>query len=175
MELRPRKVFKIFAPGSSLRRRVAYSLAIVRLVLAPVIFLVRFLKAGLAAWKANGYPVEPYREVFHLYTPNAAPRSGFSSIGRAATRTRPGSITLPLRGQAFLAFPIAGNTGGPRPPSPRQGHTPKELNPFGDRVDQFDLLVVVFVEEQMELIKSSTGNLPVGFFVHIAKCHRVGK
>lgn len=42
MELRPRKVFKIFALGSSLRRRVAYSLAIVRLVLAPVIFLAGY-------------------------------------------------------------------------------------------------------------------------------------
>jgi CHASE3 domain sensor protein len=39
VELRLRKSFKIFAPGSSLRRRVAYSLAIVRLVLVPVIFL----------------------------------------------------------------------------------------------------------------------------------------
>lgn len=39
MELRLRKSIKIFAPGSSLRRRVAYSLAIVRLVLVPVIFL----------------------------------------------------------------------------------------------------------------------------------------
>src|SRR5439155_4668183 len=25
---------------------------------------VKFLKGGLAAWKANSYPVEPYREVF---------------------------------------------------------------------------------------------------------------
>ena len=39
VELGLRKSFKIFAPGSSLRRRVAYSLAIVRLVLVPVIFL----------------------------------------------------------------------------------------------------------------------------------------
>lgn len=39
VELRLRKSFKIFAPGGSLRRRVAVSLAIVRLVLAPVIFL----------------------------------------------------------------------------------------------------------------------------------------
>jgi rhodanese-related sulfurtransferase len=30
---------------------------------------IRFLRGGLAAWKANGYPVEPYREVFHLYDP----------------------------------------------------------------------------------------------------------
>lgn len=39
MDLRLRKSFKIVAPGSSLRRRVAYSLAIVRLILVPVIFL----------------------------------------------------------------------------------------------------------------------------------------
>lgn len=34
-----RKSFQILAPGSSLRRRVAYSLAIARLILVPVIFL----------------------------------------------------------------------------------------------------------------------------------------
>ncbi len=27
---------------------------------------VRFLKGGLAGWKAMGYPVEPYTESFHL-------------------------------------------------------------------------------------------------------------
>lgn len=39
MELTLRKSFKIFALGSSLRRRVALSLAVVRLVLVPVIFV----------------------------------------------------------------------------------------------------------------------------------------
>ena len=39
MKLGIRRKFKIFAPGISLRRRVAYSLAIVRLILVPVIFL----------------------------------------------------------------------------------------------------------------------------------------
>jgi nitrogen fixation/metabolism regulation signal transduction histidine kinase len=39
MRWRLRKSFKILAPGSSLQKRVAYSLAIVRLILAPVIFL----------------------------------------------------------------------------------------------------------------------------------------
>jgi rhodanese-related sulfurtransferase len=34
---------------------------------------IKFLKGGLAAWKAEDYPVEPYREVFHLYTPSVAP------------------------------------------------------------------------------------------------------
>jgi CHASE3 domain sensor protein len=39
VELGLRRSFKIVSPGSSLRRRVAYSLAIVRLILVPVIFL----------------------------------------------------------------------------------------------------------------------------------------
>jgi len=39
MRWRIRKSFRIFAPGSSLRTRVAYSLAIARLILVPVIFL----------------------------------------------------------------------------------------------------------------------------------------
>jgi CHASE3 domain sensor protein len=39
MKFAIRKSFKILAPGSSLRRRVAYSLAIARLILVPVIFL----------------------------------------------------------------------------------------------------------------------------------------
>jgi len=39
MKFTIRKSFQILAPGSSLRHRVAYSLAIARLILAPVIFL----------------------------------------------------------------------------------------------------------------------------------------
>jgi len=31
---------------------------------------VKLLKGGLAAWKAKGYPVDPYNEVFHLYSPS---------------------------------------------------------------------------------------------------------
>jgi rhodanese-related sulfurtransferase len=27
---------------------------------------IKFLKGGLAAWKAKGYPLEPYNESFHL-------------------------------------------------------------------------------------------------------------
>jgi len=37
---------------------------------------IKFLKGGLGAWKAKGYPVEPYREAFHLYDPTLAARSG---------------------------------------------------------------------------------------------------
>ncbi len=29
---------------------------------------VKFLKGGLGAWKQNGYPVEPYKDAFHLDT-----------------------------------------------------------------------------------------------------------
>ncbi len=39
MAFRIRKRFQVLAPGSSLRRRVAYSLAIVRVILVPVIVL----------------------------------------------------------------------------------------------------------------------------------------
>jgi CHASE3 domain sensor protein len=39
MESRIRRSFRVLAPGSSLRRRVAYSLGIVRLILVPVIVL----------------------------------------------------------------------------------------------------------------------------------------
>ncbi len=39
MRLGIRKTFKILAPGNSLRKRVAYSLAIARLILVPVILL----------------------------------------------------------------------------------------------------------------------------------------
>lgn len=39
MKLGIRKTFKILAPGNSLRKRVAYSLAIARLILVPVILL----------------------------------------------------------------------------------------------------------------------------------------
>ncbi len=39
MPSRIRRSFRVLAPGSSLRRRIAYSLAIVRLILVPVIVL----------------------------------------------------------------------------------------------------------------------------------------
>ena len=52
------------------------SRAILRRALAMHLFRIKFLKGGLSAWKAKGYPVEPYREVFHLYTPSLARPSG---------------------------------------------------------------------------------------------------
>jgi rhodanese-related sulfurtransferase len=42
------------------------SRAITHRALALQFYRVKFLKGGLAAWKAKGYPVEPYQELFHL-------------------------------------------------------------------------------------------------------------
>jgi rhodanese-related sulfurtransferase len=42
------------------------SRAIVRRALDLRFFKIKFLQGGLEAWKAKGYPVELYREVFHL-------------------------------------------------------------------------------------------------------------
>ncbi len=47
-------------PGDKSSRAVTYR------ALAMHIYRVKFLKGGLAAWKAKGYPVEPYQELFHL-------------------------------------------------------------------------------------------------------------
>src|SRR5271169_37367 len=47
------------------------SRAIVHQALALHFARIKFLKGGLAAWKEQGYPVEPYTEVFHLYSPPA--------------------------------------------------------------------------------------------------------
>jgi rhodanese-related sulfurtransferase len=46
------------------------SRAVLRRALDLEFFKIKFLKGGFEAWKAKGYPVEPYREVFHLYTTN---------------------------------------------------------------------------------------------------------
>jgi rhodanese-related sulfurtransferase len=46
------------------------SRAVLRRALDLQFFKIKFLKGGFEAWKAKGYPVEAYREVFHLYSPN---------------------------------------------------------------------------------------------------------
>jgi rhodanese-related sulfurtransferase len=46
------------------------SRAVLHRVLGLHFFRVKFLKGGLAAWKAKGYAVEPYGESFHLDTAN---------------------------------------------------------------------------------------------------------
>src|SRR5713226_6197735 len=44
------------------------SRAVLDRALAMHLSRIKFLKGGLAAWKAKGYPVEPYNEAFHLDT-----------------------------------------------------------------------------------------------------------
>ena len=44
------------------------SRTILRKALAMHFSRVRFLKGGLDGWKAKGYPVEPYKQSFHLDT-----------------------------------------------------------------------------------------------------------
>ena len=44
------------------------SRAVLRRALGLQFTRIKFLKGGLEAWKMNGYPVEPYKESFHLYT-----------------------------------------------------------------------------------------------------------
>jgi rhodanese-related sulfurtransferase len=49
-------------PGDESSRNVLHR------ALALKFFRVKFLKGGLEAWKAKGYPVEPYTKPFHLDT-----------------------------------------------------------------------------------------------------------
>jgi rhodanese-related sulfurtransferase len=51
------------------------SRAVLRRAMSLHFLRVKFLNGGLASWKAKGYPVEPYNEVFHLYTPSAVAKS----------------------------------------------------------------------------------------------------
>jgi rhodanese-related sulfurtransferase len=44
------------------------SRAILHRALAKGFLRVKFLKGGLQAWKASGFPVEPYEKSFHLDT-----------------------------------------------------------------------------------------------------------
>ena len=49
---------------------------VLRRALALHFIRLKLLKGGLAAWKAKGYPVEPYTEVFHLNSPSLVPPAG---------------------------------------------------------------------------------------------------
>ena len=49
------------------------------------------------------------------------------------------------------------------------------LNAFGNRVHEFVLFFVVLVEKQMQLVESVAGNLPMVFFVEVAKGDGVGE
>jgi rhodanese-related sulfurtransferase len=45
------------------------SLMIVKRALGMQLSRIKFLRGGLAGWKAKGFPVEPYEASFHLDTP----------------------------------------------------------------------------------------------------------
>jgi rhodanese-related sulfurtransferase len=53
-------------PGEKTSRRI------LRQALSLHFTRIRFLRGGLAAWKAQGYPVEKYTESFQLYVPGRA-------------------------------------------------------------------------------------------------------
>lgn len=44
------------------------SMRVLRLAMGMGFSRIKFLKGGLAAWKAKGYPVRPYNKPFHLDT-----------------------------------------------------------------------------------------------------------
>ena len=67
-------------PSDKTSRRV------LRRALALQFRRIKFLRGGLAAWKAKGYPVEPYNELIHL---DIANRSGDLLSGpKGPERTR---------------------------------------------------------------------------------------
>ena len=48
------------------------SRGVLRRALAMGLLRIKFLKGGLEAWQAKGYPVERYDKPFHLYSSRAA-------------------------------------------------------------------------------------------------------
>ena len=74
-------------------------------------------------------------------------------------------------------FPAAGRTRNDRRfrNVRRHGdaHAAEELNPLGDGVDEFVLLSVVLVKEQMQLVEGGARDLPVVLLVHVAQGHGV--
>jgi hypothetical protein len=57
----------------------------------------------------------------------------------------------------------------------RDTDTTKQLNPFGNRVDQFILLAMMLVIEQMKLLERWPSNLPVRLLIQLAKNDGIGQ
>jgi hypothetical protein len=53
-------------------------------------------------------------------------------------------------------------------------HPAKLLDPFGQRVNQFQLLASVLVEQQMQLLEGRATHLPVMLLVQAVENHGVG-
>jgi len=92
MKSRVQKLFKILAPGNSLRKRTAYSLALVRLILAPVIFLAVYYLFRMS-WIGD--------RIVNVDAPAAA-LAQQASIEISEAR-RAGLNFLLLRGKEYLA------------------------------------------------------------------------
>src|SRR5258708_25574522 len=80
MPSRIRRSFRVLAPGSSLRRRVAYSLGIVRLILVPVIVLAvyyliqtGFIIHPIVSYDAPAATLAPQATIELLYAPPPHP------------------------------------------------------------------------------------------------------
>jgi len=52
---------------------------------------------------------------------------------------------------------------------------PRSWIAFGDRIYQFRLFAIMLIEQQVELIKSWPGNLPMRFLVEITQSHGIGQ
>ena len=57
----------------------------------------------------------------------------------------------------------------------READPAEHLDPLGEHVDQFVLLLVVLVVEEVQLVEGRARDLPVVLLVHVAKGHRVGE
>ena len=51
----------------------------------------------------------------------------------------------------------------------------EHLDALGEHVDQLELLLGVFVEQEMELVEGRPGNVPVRLLVHRVEDGRVGQ
>jgi hypothetical protein len=58
---------------------------------------------------------------------------------------------------------------------PGNADATQQLDSLRNRVHQFDLLSEMLIEQQMELGKSWTGNLPVRFLIQVSQHHRVSE
>ena len=87
MEFGIRRSFQVFTPGSSLRRRVAYSLAIVRVVLVPVIGgLIVGIMARYGSERIRGHGIPEAIEAILLKGARVEPR--VAVLGAAVRKLR---------------------------------------------------------------------------------------
>src|SRR5919108_3945731 len=57
----------------------------------------------------------------------------------------------------------------------RNGNSSEYLNSFSKEVHKVALFFIVFVVQEMQLVESWPGHLPMVLLVHVAKCHGIGE